>query len=146
MPPQQEPSARLSDEIYRQYLQTIVTRFDSGHYTCTDALLQDLLLLERSLRQQRGQFVAAGALRQLMQKLRLFGLHLLPLEVREDAQRHAATVDELFRYYGVTEEYLSLSETDKQRLLERELTSRRPFSRRTRSSRQWPIRSLPPGA
>jgi phosphoenolpyruvate carboxylase len=89
--------------------------------------LDDLLLLERNVRRHGGTFVPAGALRRVIQKLRVFGLHLAPLEVREDAQRHAVAVDELLRYYGVTEAYLSLPEDARQALLEREITSRRPF-------------------
>jgi phosphoenolpyruvate carboxylase len=118
---------RDTDEIYHQCLETIVTKLARDQYTRTEMLLDDLLLLERSLRRHGGKFVAEGCLRPVIQKLRVFGLHLAPLEVREDAQHHAATMDELLRYYGVTDAYLSLPEEAKQALLEREITSLRPF-------------------
>ena len=143
----QPPRHRCTpDEIYRQRLEMIVAKFAQDQYPHTEALLDDLRMLERSLRRHGGKFVPEGSLRRVIQKLRVFGLHLAPVEVREDAQRHAATIDELLRYYGVTDAYLSLPEEARQALLEREIASRRPFFRRNLSSLRSPIRSLPPGA
>ena len=62
-----------------------------------------------------------------MEKVRLFGLHLVPLDIREDARLHRSTVAELLRYYGQAENYDDLSEIDKQALLTHEITSPRPF-------------------
>jgi phosphoenolpyruvate carboxylase len=121
------PALRYPDEVYRQRLTLIIAKLENDQYTRTETLLDELLLLDRSLRCNHGQFVPDGALQRCIQKLRLFGLHLAPLDVREDAQRHATAIDELLRYYGVTDEYLSLCEEDKQRLLEREINSPRPF-------------------
>jgi phosphoenolpyruvate carboxylase len=115
------------DEIYRQRLETIITKLAQDQYAHTAALLDELLMLERSLRRHGGKFVPEGSLHRIIQKLRVFGLHLAPVEVREDAQRHAAAIDELFRYYGVTDAYLSLPEDARQALLAREIASRRPF-------------------
>jgi len=125
--PTDAPSGRYPDEIYRQRLTMIAARLEHDYYTHAAALLDDLLRLDRSLRDHRGTFVAEGALHRLIQKLRIFGLHLAPLDVREDAQRHAVTMNELCRSYGVTEHYLSLDEEAKQVLLIREINSVRPF-------------------
>ena len=125
--PATAPPLHPPDEIYRQRLEMIVAKFAQDQYPHTEALLDDLLMLERSLRRHGGKFVPEGSLRRVIQKLRVFGLHLAPVEVREDAQRHAATIDELLRYYGVTDAYLSLPEEARQALLEREIASRRPF-------------------
>ena len=59
--------------------------------------------------------------------MRLFGLHLVPLEVREDARRQAAALDEIFRHYGLCESYLDLPEADRQTLLTREIANPRPL-------------------
>jgi phosphoenolpyruvate carboxylase len=85
------------------------------------------MLMDESLRQNRGEHVANGMLRRLIQKVRIFGLHLLPMDIREDAQRHATALDEIFRSYGQCENYIKLSETEKQDLLTREIASPRPF-------------------
>lgn len=121
------PPMASPDELYRRYVQLVATRLENNVYTGTEALLNDLLLLDRSLRCHRGTFVPEGALRRLIHKLQIFGLHLVPLDVREDAQRHAAAMDELCRYYGVTDDYLGLPEDAKQALLDREIVNPRPF-------------------
>ncbi len=84
-------------------------------------------IVSDSLKANQGEFVANGTLRRLMDKVRLFGLHLVPLDIREDARLHRSTVAELLRYYGQAEYYDDLPETDKQALLTHEITSPRPF-------------------
>ncbi|MCC7451175.1 MAG: phosphoenolpyruvate carboxylase, partial [Anaerolineae bacterium] len=115
------------DEIYRQKMNTIWTKLSVDGYATTQELLDDLLMVDRSLRQNRGKHVAEGSLARLIQKVRIFGLHLVSLDVREDAQRHLSTLDELFRHYGQAEHYLDLPEAEKQALLTREIASPRPF-------------------
>jgi len=66
-------------------------------------------------------------LRRLILKVRLFGLHLAPLDIREDARLQRAAVDELFRSYGVCESFNALDETEKQALLTREIQNSRPL-------------------
>jgi len=47
-------------------------------------------------------------LRHVIRKVRLFGLHLVPLDIREDARLMRSALDELFRAYGQTDNYLGL--------------------------------------
>src|SRR4030095_9269738 len=63
----------------------------------------------------------------LMEKVRLFGLHLVPLDIREDSRLHANALDEMFRYYGRTKSNKGWSEADKQTLLTMEIANPRPF-------------------
>ncbi len=114
-------------EAYRRKMAQIAARLEADAYLTGDDLLADLLLVERSLRANRGEHVAAGALWRLIQKVRLFGLHLTPLEIRDDARRYRAALDEIFRYYGLANDYLSLPEADKQALLAREIANPRPL-------------------
>ena len=62
-----------------------------------------------------------------MRKVQVFGLHLVPLDIREDARLLAATLDELFRHYGIVAHYTTVPEADKQALLSREIANPRPF-------------------
>ena len=62
-------------------------------------------------------------LRRLIRKVRIFGLHLTPLEIREDAGDYATTVHELFKHYGICEDYLGADEETKQELLTREINN-----------------------
>ena len=57
---------------------------------------------------ERGKRAALGAVQRLVRKVRLFGLHLVPLEVREDASLHAAALDEILRYCGITDTFRAL--------------------------------------
>ena len=118
---------RFPGEPYRQLLDIIWHKLHDDAYHDSRELLADLLLIDESLRQNRGEHVANGALLRLIRKVRLFGLHLLPLDVREDAGLHATTLDELFRHYDIVEHYLDLPEDEKQALLTREIGNPRPF-------------------
>ena len=123
-----EPAtARFPGELYRQQIELIHERLEQDAYHTGEELLADLHVIEHSLRANRGQRVAGGALHRLIEKVRLFGLHLLPLDVRQDARVHAAALDELFRGYGLAASYSALSEDDKQALLARELQNPRPL-------------------
>ena len=73
------------------------------------------MLIQDSLKAHNGKRAAMGAVQRLVRKVRLFGLHLVPLEVREDAGLHAAALDELFQYYGIEPGYSRLPEAEKQR-------------------------------
>ncbi len=119
--------ARYPGEAYRQMLAIIRHRLQEDQYHSSRELLRDLLLIQDSLKAHRGKRAAMGAVQRLVRKARLFGLHLVPLEVREDAKLHVAALDELFNHYGIVQNYGSLSEGDKQALLTAEIRNRRPL-------------------
>ncbi len=118
---------RYPGEIYRQQMSLILEKLEQDSYQTSRELLTDLLLIDESLRQNRGIHVADGALKTLIRKVRLFGLHLTPLDIREDGRLHAAALDELFRHYGLVENYQELPEEEKQALLTREIANPRPL-------------------
>ncbi len=118
---------RFPTEFYRQQMNLISGRLARDEYQNHLDLYDDLALVEASLRHNKGWHTANGALSRLMEKVRLFGLHLVPLDVREDARLHAAALDEMFRYYGRTDSYKALPEKDKQTLLTMEIANPRPF-------------------
>ncbi len=118
---------RYPVEIYRQQMAVIQRRLEGDDYASSRDLLRDLLLVQSSLKKHRGMRVAMGAVQRLVRKVRLFGLHLAPLEVRENAALHSAALDEMLRYYGVVDNYLELNESAKQELLTAEIRGRRPL-------------------
>ena len=120
-------AARFPGEIYRQQMDIIRDRLRADSYSDSRDLLRDLLLIDDSLRAHKGVQVARGSLLRLIRRVRLFGLHLVPLDIREDARLNAAALDEIFRYYGLAESYLTLPEADKQALLTREIANPRPL-------------------
>ncbi|HMM28926.1 MAG TPA: phosphoenolpyruvate carboxylase [Aggregatilineaceae bacterium] len=115
------------NEVYRARLRAIADRLAAGGYRSGDDLLADLRPLADSLRANHGERAANGALRRLIEKVRLFGLHLVPLDVREDARLHRAALDEIFRAYGLCDSYQDASEEERQALLAREIANPRPL-------------------
>lgn len=118
---------RYRGEVYRQKMAIISQKLESNTYQSSRDLLGDLLQVQDSLKQHRGKRTAMGAVQRFIRKVRLFGLHLVPLEVREDANLNRAALDEILSYYDIAADYSALPETEKQALLTSEIRSRRPL-------------------
>jgi phosphoenolpyruvate carboxylase len=114
-------------ERYREIVAHIRERLGRDGYRSRLPLLDDLRTLQENLRQNGSRRVAEGKLRNLIRKVRLFGLYLTPLDIREDSRLMAQTLDELFRHYGMVENYLTLTEGEKQAILNHEITNPRPL-------------------
>lgn len=123
-----ELEALYPGEVYRQKMAQIYDLLDHNRYPTGEALLKDLQVVLDSLHQNQGEsIVRHGRLARLVRMVKIFDLHLVPLDIREDARRHAAALDELFRHYNIASDYLALPETEKQTLLTREITNARPL-------------------
>lgn len=114
-------------ELYRKQLTIICRKLATDEYRSSRNFLKDLLRVQKSLRTHGGERVAVGSVQRLIRKVRLFGLHLVPLEVREDANLHRAALDEILDYYGIAENYGAMSEEEKQAMLSAEIGSKRPL-------------------
>lgn len=99
--------------------------------SCTEQLLAPLMLCHRSLIECHMENIAAGKLEDLIRRVACFGLTLVKLDIRQNADRHTAVLDELTGFYGLGR-YSQWSESDRQAWLLRELASRRPLL-----PRQW---------
>jgi phosphoenolpyruvate carboxylase len=119
--------SKYPGEVYRQQMDLIYHRLKSNTYLRSEELLNDLKLVVESLEKHGAHRAAAGRVYRLLQKVRLFGLHLVPLEIREDAGRHQAALAELFRVYGLAYDYPNMPEQQKQHLLTNELRNARPL-------------------
>ena len=123
---------RYPEEPYRRAFELIrerlrATRKEGNGYPGPQALLGDLQLVERSLRDHHGGFIADGELRDLIRQVEVFGFHFARLDVREHAARHGATLAEVFSALGVHEAYDGLPASDRVALLAREIAERRPL-------------------
>ena len=120
-------------EPYRQALTLMRERLRAtcenqlAGYAKSSELLQDLLIIDQSLRAQGADLIADGDLRDVIRLTQVFGFHLAVMDVREHAARHAAALDEVFRDTGVTPAYLDLDEQERSALLAREIDNSRPF-------------------
>lgn len=127
VPISRESEAQYPDEVYRQILNDVYKHLEADKYRTGDDLLYVLRLIQTSLRNNHGEHSAEGTLGWLIRKVELFGLHLVPLDIREDARLHANALAEIHKHYGIEDDYLNLSEADKQALLIEEIASPRPF-------------------
>ncbi|MFW6093795.1 MAG: phosphoenolpyruvate carboxylase [Pseudomonadota bacterium] len=98
-------------------------------YTRED-LAEPLALCHRSLNACGMASIAGGPLLATLRRVAAFGVHLVRLDIRQDAARHTAVLDEITRYLGIThagEGYAAWPEADRQRFLLTELENRRPL-------------------
>jgi phosphoenolpyruvate carboxylase len=98
-----------------------------GAYAGAGELLDDLRLLQRSLRAHRGERLADGRLGTLVRQAEIFGFHLASLDLRQHAERHAEAVGEVLGRYGVAG-WGGAGEEERERLLTAEILAGRPFS------------------
>ncbi len=98
-----------------------------GVYVGAEALLQDLRLLEDSLRAAGATAAAQGAIHDLVRLVEVLGLHMLTLDVRQHSGRHAEAVAEILRWAGLCSDYAALSPEARLALLSSELEGHRPL-------------------
>lgn len=88
--------------------------------------IQDLQSIHQSLVDNGGGLLANERLKDLIRASQIFGFYLMPLDLRQHAAIHGQTVQSLFMHADL-EDYLSLSENAKRRVLLRELATTRPL-------------------
>lgn len=142
-----DASSHREDEPYRRILISIYARLvatlkdinpralapRAGHvsepYRDPAEFLQELDVIDRSLRANRGIRIARGRLRKLRRKVRAFGFHLASVDLRQNASVHEATIAELFEAIAPGTEYPALDEAARCALLVRELDTPRALIR-----------------
>ncbi|HEX7548942.1 MAG TPA: phosphoenolpyruvate carboxylase, partial [Candidatus Methylomirabilis sp.] len=91
-------------------------------------LLADLAVVQRSLAAHRGGRLARAAVQTLMDQVGLFGFHLAPLDIRQDAAVLRAALAEVAQAVRLTDRDLrDLPEAERQAVLTRELQGLRPL-------------------
>lgn len=98
-------------------------------YQNSEAFLADLKCIKTSLLSHGSGELAQTNLDNLIRAVSVFGFYLMPLDLRQHAGIHTQTVHELFEKADL-EDYLSLSESARQRVLLRELATARPLYNR----------------
>jgi phosphoenolpyruvate carboxylase len=143
--PEVEPRYRRlnAEEPYRLFLTCVHVRLQlteqrivSGErhrpgrdYRDDTELLDDLLLLHRSVLDHQGALIAGGELERLVRIVAAAGLTLATLDVREHAEKHHHAVGQLLDRLGELEvRYAELDPKARLDVLSRELAGRRPLS------------------
>ncbi len=134
-----------ADEPYRRALIGIYARLAStsqrlGHtivqrrpvdpvdpYKDSADFVHDLDIVIRSLKQNKSELLARGALRHLQRAAEVFGFHLAPLDMRQHSKVHEHVVAELFKHGAQCNDYSALTESDRILCLLNEISSPRPL-------------------
>jgi len=116
-------------EVYRQWLGVIKWRLDrtseadsllslpSGSYRNGPELVKDITLMKASLNNHRGLRLVENKLQDWLNQSQVFGLHLMQLDIREDAGQFGQIVEEILKKeVGVTG-FTELPEKEKRQVL-----------------------------
>lgn len=95
-------------------------------FTERTQVLETLLLCHRSLCEQGLEEIANGPLTDCIRRLNCFGINLVPLDIRQDGERHVKVMDELTQYLEMGG-YLEWDEAKRQSFLLEQLASKRPL-------------------
>ncbi|WP_053980833.1 phosphoenolpyruvate carboxylase [Marinagarivorans algicola] len=113
---------------------------NSAHvFTERKQVLEAAQLCYRSLCSEGLQEIADGPLMDFIRRLNCFGVNLVPLDVRQDGERHIKVLDELTAYlempgYRDVGSYSQWDEPQRQAFLLEQLDSKRPLL-----PREWPM-------
>mmetsp|Transcript_32228 Transcript_32228/g.79090 ORF Transcript_32228/g.79090 Transcript_32228/m.79090 type:complete len:1003 (+) Transcript_32228:38-3046(+) len=103
---------------------------EGTYFQTAEELLEPLMLVYTSLKECGDGFIAEGALKDLIRRVKCFGLSLLRLDIRQESERHAETMDAITTSMGLGS-YLSWDEAKRIEWLTTELTNTRPMFRRS---------------
>ncbi|MBA0046691.1 phosphoenolpyruvate carboxylase [Mycobacteroides sp. LB1] len=134
-----------ADEPYRRALRTIHARLTAtaaqilddmpehdldlglSPYLTPHELLDDLDVVDASLRAHGSVVLADDRLRGFREAVHVFGFHLSGLDMRQNSDIHEEVVAELLSWAGVHADYRSLPESERIEVLVAELRTRRPL-------------------
>jgi phosphoenolpyruvate carboxylase len=118
-----------SMETWRQWLAVIEWRLQQsraaaigevvppGAYRDGNELARDVAALVDSLQDNRGERFISDQLREWLDLVRVFGLHMMRLDVRQDARVYREVMTELLARLQITDDFASLAEDQRQAVL-----------------------------
>ena len=90
--------------------------------------LNDLYLIKDSLLANKGERLLRGRFANLIRTVEVFGFHLATLDIRQHARHHVQAAAEVFARNQTAEDYPSLSESEKVKILTDEIQSPRAWT------------------
>lgn len=97
-------------------------------YNSPDEFVQELMVIDRSLRYHYADFVADTHIKKLIRQVELFGFHMSTLDIRQHSQEHENAMTEILSHMNIVEDYSALPEEEKIDLLHRVLNDPRPLT------------------
>jgi len=128
---------RNDAEPYRVKLTYMIERIENtrhgspkaqSRYASPEAFIEDLKILDRSLRNHYADYSADTFIAKLIRQVELFGFHLAALDIRQHSKEHEAAMQEILAKMGIVDDYASLPEEEKVQLLHRLLDDPRPLT------------------
>jgi len=89
-------------------------------------LMEPLLMIHRSLVETGLSAVADGPLIDTIRRVAVFGLSLMPLDIRQESTRHTEALDAITRFLGIGS-YGQWDEATRRNWIQAELTTKRPL-------------------
>ncbi len=129
--------ARNPGEPWRQFVNLMLARLErvnggsetAGGYRSPRELLDDFEVLEASLREVGAHEIADMDVRPLAAQVRVFGFHLVTLDIRQNSVYHDRAVEGLLRAAAFPRwNYSEWSDQERIEFLDRELETPRPFT------------------
>ena len=114
----------------RAWAETLEPAPPPGVYHATEDLYEPLALCDASLRDVGMEIIADGPLKDTLRRVQAFGVTLVNLDIRQNADRHTAVLDEVTRYLGAGGRpggYADWEEPERCEFLLDELRGRRPL-------------------
>jgi phosphoenolpyruvate carboxylase len=132
-----EPYRRALTGIYSRLAATlkVLTGGDAARhavspqnpYSAAQEFLDDLKIIEDSLRSHSADALINQRLRPLMRAVEVFGFHLATVDLRQSSDKHEEVIQELLVVAKIEKSYRDLDEHAKQSLLIRLLKEARPL-------------------
>jgi phosphoenolpyruvate carboxylase len=97
-------------------------------YLSKDDFMKELMVIHRSLCSTGNEMTADGTLTDIIRNVAAFGLTLIPLDVRQESDRHEEALDAITRFLGLGS-YAQWDEESKISWLTSQISSRRPLIR-----------------
>ncbi|MYL34984.1 phosphoenolpyruvate carboxylase [Pontibacillus yanchengensis] len=124
---------RAEQEIYRRKFAIVLEKLRNvGHsslgYKSAEELLEDLYVIQRSVKQHQPTERELKMLHKLIRQVQLFGFHLATLDIRNHSGEHESAITEILHKVNITEDYSALSEQEKINVLKNALEDPRPIT------------------
>lgn len=100
----------------------------SERYASPVEFIEDLNIIDRSLRHHYADYVADTYIKKLIRQVELFGFHTAALDIRQHSQEHENTMTEVLAKMNISENYAALTEDEKISLLNNLLNDPRPIT------------------
>ncbi|MDO3413360.1 phosphoenolpyruvate carboxylase [Saccharibacillus sp. CPCC 101409] len=126
------------NEPYRVKLTYMIRKLDNvlddekkdspDRYAKPSELIEDLRVIDRSLRYHHADYVADRAIKKLIRQVELFGFHTAALDIRQHSQEHEKAMTEILSSMNIADNYAELAEDKKVELLVGLLEDPRPLT------------------